>query len=155
MKYWKDVEDMINRAPSLTISTTNADGSPHVTPIGSLFPAGEGKCFYFEKLPRGLRDNLDRDGRFSILVQRGGMICWIKALLTGKFTKLPALRLTGTASKRRQCTPQEKECFDTRFSRFKYTKGYDVLWRDMSTVRELTIEDIEPIKLLSMTEALL
>ena len=37
MKYWKDAEMMIPRVHSLAMATVDADGSPHVTPIGSLF----------------------------------------------------------------------------------------------------------------------
>ena len=154
MKYWKDAEMMIPRVPSLAIATVDADGSPHVTPIGSLFTAGEGKCFYFEKLPRNLRDNLDRDGRFSVLVQHGGLIYWLKALIKGRFDTMPALRLSGTAGKRRQCTPEERALFDGRFRKFSFTKGYDILWKDMETVRYLHVESIIPVHLGRMTESL-
>ena len=154
MKYWSDVEEMLSRSPSLSIATVNADGSPHITPIGSLFTAGEGRCFYFEKLPKGLRENLDREGRFTLLLQRGGLLYWLKALIKGRFGTMPALRLSGTAGPRRTCTPEEKKQFDGRFGQFAFTRGYGILWKNMETVRDLTVESIAPVDLRSMTEGL-
>ncbi len=54
MKYWKEAQNLVHRVPSLSIGTTDKDGSPRVTPIGSLFLTEEGKGFYFEKLPQGI-----------------------------------------------------------------------------------------------------
>jgi len=155
MKYWKEAQNLVHRVPSLSIGTTDKDGSPRVTPIGSLFLTEEGKGFYFEKLPQGLRENLDRDGRFFILAVRGGMLYWIKSLFAGKFSVFPALTMTGKAGPRRQCTPEERKCFESRFGKFKGTKGYDILWKDMQIVRELNFDKIEPSNLSSMTSGLM
>ena len=151
MKYWKDAEQLINRSPCLAIATVNEDGSPHITPIGSLFTNEKGKCFYFEKLPQRLRENLDRGSRFTILLQRGKLLYWLRALLKGKFDTMPALRISGVAGKRRPCSAEEKKLFDERFGKFRFTKGYDILWKEMGIVRDLTIDSIEPVNLNSMT----
>lgn len=155
MKYWKEADDLLSKTFSLSMATTNEDGSPLVTPIGSLFLTGQGKGFYFERLPRRMRENLDRDNRFSMLAVRGGRFYWMKALFLGRFSSHPAMRLNGTVSERRECTPEERSIFDGRFGMFRRLKGYDILWKDMSTVRDVTINSIEPVNLLSMTKGLL
>lgn len=155
MKYWEQARELVARTPSLSMATTDEDGTPRVTPIGSLFLTDEGQGFYFEKLPRGLRKNLDRDGRFALLAVRGGLLFWLKGLVSGRFRKFPALSMKGRAHKCRPCTPEERKQFDSRFGRFKGTRGYNVLWKDMHTVREITIDTIEPANLASLTKGLL
>lgn len=154
MKYWKDAEELAAKSFSLSMATTNEDGSPQVTPIGSLFLTGVGKGLYFEKLPQRMRSNLDRDPRFSILAVRGGRFYWMKALFLGRFNSFPALRLNGTAGARRVCTEEERQIFDSRFGMFRRTKGYDILWKDMRTVRDLTFEAVIPVNVAAMTKGL-
>ncbi len=155
MHYWNEAQKMIHCGPTMTMGTSNADGSPRVTTIWSVFLTGEGKGFYFEKLPQKLRENLDRDGRFTLLVQNRGQLFWLKALFRGKFEVFPALVLTGTAGKRRTCAPDERARFDSRFGKLRWTKAYDILWKYMQIIRDLTIQKIEPVNLLSMTKHLL
>ncbi len=140
---------------SLAMATVDADGTPRVAPIGSLFLTEEGRGIYFEKLPKGQRGNLDRDGRFSILAGRGGMLFWLKALTRGRFSSLPGLRLVGRAGKRRSCTPEERKLFDSKFGTYRFTRGYGLLWKDMSIVRDLEFERVEPVSVGPMTRELI
>ncbi|MDC0336120.1 pyridoxamine 5'-phosphate oxidase family protein [Pseudodesulfovibrio sp.] len=155
MKYWKEAEELIPKTVSLALATINEDGSPQVAPIGSLFLTGEGRGIYFEKLPQVTRGNLDRDKRFSILACRGSMFFWMKSFFLGKFNKFPALRLSGKAGERRPCTPEEKKLFDGKFDSYKCMKAYNILWKDMNTVRDLHFDQVEPINIRSMTKGLL
>lgn len=51
-----------------SIASVNEDGSPHVTPIGSLQITGLGTGMYFDVFNETLACNVDRDPRVSILV---------------------------------------------------------------------------------------
>jgi len=37
MKYWKDAERIVSVSDSLAMATVDADGTPRLAPIGSLF----------------------------------------------------------------------------------------------------------------------
>lgn len=59
---WKDIKKLFSESFRSSfhyaIATVNAEGDPHVTPIGSLILMGPGRGYYFEEFPRQLPQNL-------------------------------------------------------------------------------------------------
>ncbi len=87
------------------------------------------------------------DDRVEILAVKRSLWFWIKSLWQGKFAEPPAVRLTGTAGPRRPMTPDEFQRFRKRVRFLKSLKGHDLLWAEMGTARDITIEEITPVRL--------
>ena len=154
-KNWKTIRKTVNQALKSShycaMATVNPDGSPDVSPIGSLILGLPGKGIYFEQFPRDMRRNLELDRRICVLAVMGGLGYWLKSLYRGRFATLPGLRLTGRAGTRREATTEEQEQWQKRIKPFRRLKGYKLLWKDMRYVRELTFDAIEPLHMGAMT----
>jgi hypothetical protein len=137
------------------IATVNADGTPHVTPIGSLvlFP-NEPKGMYYEILTAHMPRNLEIQQRVCVLAVRSDKLFWLRALLGGRFATPPAVRLLGTASPRRAASPTELARWQRRVRRLRWLKGAQLLWGQMRYVREITFDGYEPVRLGAMTRGL-
>lgn len=156
--YWEKIRKLFNRSfySSLhyAIATVNPDGTPHVTPIGSLILLDGQKGVYFEEFPNQLPANLGSNPRLSVLAVNSGKLFWLKSLLAGAFATPPGIRLYGIAGQRREATPEELKAWHRRISPFRFTKGYQLLWKNMKHVREIRFESYEPIHLGMMTKSL-
>ena len=146
-------DDAIASSLHYSIATVNPDGTPHITPIGSLILTKENKGFYFEVFSHQLPRNLQSNQRICVLAVNSSPLFWLASLFLGKFTAPPAVRLTGYAGERRKATDHEKRLMCKRIGRFKALKGYKVLWGKLDHVRDLHFEAVEPILLGKMTEA--
>ena len=76
-----------------SLASVNADGSPHVTPIGSVLLGEPGRGLYFEVFTRELPRNVHRDSRMCILAVNSSWGLWLRALWAGRFPHPPAVRL--------------------------------------------------------------
>ncbi|HFB66021.1 MAG TPA: pyridoxamine 5'-phosphate oxidase family protein [Aeromonadales bacterium] len=155
---WPEVKVLCQHAfrSSLHFSIASLDENncPHVTPIGSVILGEKGKAIYFEKFTQHLKNNLSNNEPFSILAVNSNRWFWFKALISGKFDAYPALRLKGTAGISRAATVKEMQLWQNRVKIFSWTRGYKILWQEMSTVRELNITSVDKIHLASMTDSL-
>ncbi len=144
---WSEVTDLFGKVPSMSIATVDEDGSPRVSPIGSVLFSGEGQGYYFEKYPKIMRSNLDRDPRMSILAVAPGFGYWVAALWRGRFKTQPAIRLVCEAEARRKATQEERNAWLAKVRPFRFFKGHDLLWKDMSDLREFKVIRVEPVEL--------
>lgn len=133
------------------IGTINEDGTPHVTPIGSLILGEPGSGYYFEEFPSRLSRNLATNPNLTVLAVNSGRWFWVRSLFRGSFPEQPAIRLTGIAGNRREATREEIARWQRRVRLFRRTSGYRQLWEGMHTVREIRFTGILPIDLGSMT----
>jgi hypothetical protein len=155
LQHWDAIGKIFNQAlGSCAVATVNPDGSPHVTPIGSLFLQEPGKAFYFEKFPKNMRRNLERDQRVCVMAVTGGLWFIVKALFKGRFDTPPGVRLLGRVSARRMATADEMRRWQEKVKHFRLLKGYNLLWKDMSEVRDITFDSFEPLRLGLMTQGL-
>ena len=129
------------------IASVSEDGSPHLTPIGSLMLTEPGKAVYFEKFTSQLPKNLKRNGKVTVMAVNSSKWFWLTSLIAGRFSQVPAIRLKGTAGDRRPATKEEAARFQRRVNVLRFTKGHKLLWRDMSDVRELYFDRAEPVKI--------
>ena len=157
-QHWRTIRKIVNQALKTNrfcaVATVNPDGSPRVSPIGSLILGQTGKALYFEEFPKNMRQNLDRDQRLCVLAVTGGFWFWLKALFRGRFDAHPGLRLTGHAGARREATKEEVKQWQKRVRPFRRLKGYKLLWKDMRHVREVTFDAVEPLRLGPMARGL-
>ncbi len=144
---WKAARKLINQSISVAVCTIEPDGSPHVTPIGSLMlHHSEPQGYWLEKFPTGMPRNLENDNRIQILATKSGLWYWLKSLWKGSFDGPPALRLKGTAGPLRPATDSEKKRFLKKVKFARSLKGHDLLWAGMTMAREVTFEEILPVK---------
>ena len=156
--HWDTIRHVFRAAFKSTmhcaIATVNEDGSPHITPIGSLVLQGKNKGFYCEEYPRTMVKNLETNQRVCVLAVNSGKWYWLRSIFRGRFAKPPGVRLMGTAGRRRKATEEETAMWLKRVQSFRPFKGYDLLWSNMTTVREITFDSFEPIRAGAMTRGL-
>ncbi len=141
------------------IASVNEDGSPHVTPIGSLFLGENRTGFYFEKFPKKLPSNLKHNQQVCVLAVNSGLWFWLRALRHGSFRTPPGVRLVGIAGDRRPATDEEIKSFQHRLKQLlplladllTKSKGYELLWGNLKYVREIHFTAFEPIEFGSMS----
>jgi hypothetical protein len=136
-----------------SIASLNPDGSPHVTPIGSFLPTAKGHGVYFDAFNVQLATNVGRDPRVTILAVDSGVLMWARSLLTGRFVSPPGIRLVGTVGPQRRSTPQEIQRFHRIVGPLLRTRGGALMWKSLPLVRDVTIEQVVPIRMGAMTAA--
>jgi len=152
---WLQVRRLVARATVTVVASVNEDGSPHLTPIGSLYlRRDELTGFYLERFPTTLPRNLERDQRFAVYAGRSDAAIWLKSMLRGRFDELIAIRLLGRAGKKRPVQEDERARFLKRMRLFRFTKGYRLLWGDFRFARELTFDGFELVQAGEMTRRL-
>ncbi|AOT10841.1 pyridoxamine 5'-phosphate oxidase family protein [Pseudoalteromonas luteoviolacea] len=134
------------------IASVSEDGNPHITPIGSLILTEPGKGYYFEKFTTNLPKSAKDQGRVCILAVNGSIWYWLRSLLKGEFVSRPAVRLYGTLGVLREASESEKAKFQKRVGKTRFTRGYKLLWKNMSKVREIEFDKVEQVKIGSMTK---
>ena len=140
-----------NSCVNFAVATVNEDGSPHITPIGSLILRDNKTGFYFEENLVRMPHNLKANPRVRILAVNADKLFWGKALIEGKFTAPPAVRLSGIAGELRKATPEEIALWQGKIALAKGTKGYQLLWAHFSKARDITFESLEPVDVGEMT----
>lgn len=158
LSHWDLVRTVVEKALETNsfcaMGTVNPDGSPHLTPIGSICLHEPGKGYYLESFPMRMRENLENDPRICVMAVQGGFGYMMKALFTGRFDSAPGVRLLGRAGPRRPVTTEEARRFRDKVKRFRWLKGHDILWKDMAHARDITFESFEPLRLGPMTRGL-
>ncbi len=152
---WEKIRKLFNDTRLSTghfaIATVTKDGTPHVSPIGSLFLRDDMSGYYFEELVGNMARNLKDNNRVCVMAVRSGRWFWLKSLISGRFSSLPALRLGGRAGEKRQATAEEIALLRKFIRAFKLFKGYDILWSNMTHVRDIVFDSCENINAKEMT----
>jgi uncharacterized protein len=155
--HWETIRKVLNESRSslhCAAATVNKDGSPHVTPVGSLFLRDDKTGFYFDEHFVTLTKNLEHDPRVCILVVNCNPLFWINSLKAGKFATPPAMRLTGSVGKKREATEEELSAWQNYVKFAAGTKGHDLIWKDMAMVRDIYFDSLEPVLMGEMTQGL-
>ena len=152
---WSNIYDHFNRAFRsnfhVSIASVTRDGIPSVTPIGSLFLNRDQTGFYFEKFPAKLRESASGNSNVCVLGVNSSTVLWLKALISMKFERYPALKLYGELGGLRKATEKEQKRLHRRMRFTRWTRGHNYLWGDMDTVRDISFTGVECINLGRMT----
>ncbi|MEO1365890.1 MAG: pyridoxamine 5'-phosphate oxidase family protein [Acidobacteriota bacterium] len=144
---WPEIRRVFARAPYSSIASVDADGRPHVSPIGSLVLHREpGRGFFFERFTAALPRHLERDGELCALAVDMRLSLWLRALLRGAFPTAPGIRLSGRAVAHREATEREVELFQRRVRPVRWTKGYRLLWSGLARGREIHFDRVLPLR---------
>lgn len=129
------------------VATVDADGFPHVTPIGSIVLGDVGRAIYTESYAVGLGTRLERDPRVCVMALNSSRWELLKTLWRGEATRPFGVRLYGTAGARREATPEELEGFSRRVRRLRFLRGHGLLWGRLRMVRDVRFHAFEPVRL--------
>ncbi len=139
----------------LAFGSVAEDGSPHVTPIGSLILRDDCSGYYFEEYARQMSINLKNNRRISILAVNSGFWFWIKSMYSGRFPNPPGIRLHGMVGERRPATESEIAAWQYRVKGARRTKGYKLIWCNLKHVRDIQFDSYEIITAGKMTRHLI
>lgn len=150
----RTVQNAVKSSLHCSIASRNLDGSPHITPIGSVVLLPEvGRGLWIDMFNRQLAANLTEDPRVTILAVDSGRLFWLRSLLGGSFVRPPGVRLGAEVSAPRPTTPAEVTRFQSFVGPGLRTKGGKMLWGRLTTARDLRIDSIVPLRIGPMTEA--
>ena len=141
-KQWPQIVATFARAQTsslyCSIASVDTVGQPNVTPIGTLFLGKPCSGFYFDQYTASLAANVDVNPEVCAMAVNASKFFWLRALLAGKFSSLPGVRLYGTAGPLRDATPGEKLQVQRRIGRTRWLKGGRLLWSSFTHVRDLS-----------------
>ena len=147
--------EYLKKSICCSFATTSSENEPDVTPIGSLILRDDFSGFFFDIFPTVMADNLEDNGRVCLLLVNTSMFFWFQSFRKGVFEKPAGIKLAGTVGKKRQATSEEKEAFLEKYKRMKRLKGFNILWGDLTYVRDVTFTDYYPIYTGAMTPAVI
>ena len=153
-KNWPTIREMFRGNFSLLIASVGEDGSPNISPIGSVWLRDDCTGYYLEKFPLRLPKNLETNDRICVYASKITMGFMLRALAAGRFAKAPAVRLYGRAGERRPVTEEELARWHKQVRLFKWSKGYRILWAKFSYARDLYFDSFSPVELGEMTKGL-
>jgi hypothetical protein len=144
---WPEIRRLWKAARFGAFATSGPDG-PQITPIGSLYlHPSEPRGFYHPIFAARLAKTLTHDARFELLFVEPSAGPWISGLLRGRFDRLVAARLKGHAlGPRRRATEQEVALWNRRVRMLRWTPAYDLLWKDVRFVQELSFDALIPVR---------
>lgn len=154
MRNWPSIRAFFKRCFFCVVATCAEDGTPHVSPIGSLYLRDDGTGYYFEIFTQKSRQNLQAQPRLCVVGLNVSLWFWVRSLFKGRFDEPPAVRIVGTAMERRPATPEEVERMHRRLRRLRWLKGYGLLWGGLTHVREVRFDASEPVRIGRMTAGL-
>ena len=152
---WADIKRLFGKSFRSSfhyaVASVTERGEPLVTPIGSLILRGPGHGFYFEEFTHGLAENLRANPQVCILAVNSSRWFWLQSLIVGRFSSPPAVRLFGTAGEAREATEQERTLWHRRIRKVRFSKGYALMWKNMTVVRDIEFSRVEPVHMGAMT----
>jgi hypothetical protein len=157
-KHWNTIrmvfKESLDSFMHYSVATVNEDGSPHVTPIASLFLREDKTGFYFDEFPVHMSKNLVRNPRVCILAVNSNPTFLQKSFLAGKYETPPAVRLMGSTGEKREATEEEIAMWQDHVKIARGTKGHDLIWKNMRMVRDIQFDSFEPVLFGEMTQDL-
>ncbi|MEM1203028.1 MAG: pyridoxamine 5'-phosphate oxidase family protein [Acidobacteriota bacterium] len=145
---WNEIRHIFARSVYASMATVDADGHPHVSPIGSLVLHREpGRGFWFERFTTALPRHLDTDPRLCAMAVDTRVTLWGRALVAGRFPQAPGIRLRGTAGDRRPGTERELDLFKQRVRATRWTRGHKLLWEGLAHGRDVVFDEAIPLRI--------
>jgi len=160
---WDQITKIVNKSflssHYFSVATITDDGTPHLTPIGSLILVENKRGIMFEKYSVQMGNNIKINNNICIMGINASLITILKAIIIKRLKDPPGVRLWGTAGERRKATKEEIEYLHRRIQSvlpilgkiIRYLNGYKILWGDMKYVRDIEFNKYEYVKFGKMT----
>ena len=146
---WKKVKSVLEQGQASTvycsIATVNPDGTPHITPVGTVFLRNDQSGYFFDHYAEALGKNIDQNPNVCIMAVNAGRFFWLRSLLKGRFVAPPGVRLYGKVGRMREATSEEIEKIVKRVKPSQWMKGARLLWSDFTHVRDIEFTHYKPI----------
>lgn len=113
--------------------------------------ANRGHAIYFEEFTRQMVRNFETNQSVCVLAVRSGLLFWLLSLFRGQFKTPPAIRLHGVVGLSRAATDDEIALWRRRVHRLRLTRGHEIVWANMRTVRDVTFTRADAIHIGEMT----
>ncbi len=152
LMFKEKIKPVFSQAMFCSVATVNAEGMPHVSPIGSVVLNNSQSGWFFQKFTKNIPLNAEHCEYATIMAVNSSRWFWLKSLLKGAFKQPPAMRILVKLGQVRPATEKEGGKFKRRVNIFKRTKGYDMMWKDMSHIREFEIIEYKPVFIGKMTK---
>ena len=157
-KKWKAIKKVFKKAQftsfHFTIATVNKRGEPHVSPVGMFLLNDDMTGVYFEEFVSNTPKNYEHNKRVCVMAVNTGKWFWLKSLIKGKMHEPIGVRIIGNAGQRREANNEELRELNKLRGLFKWTKGYDLVWKNIKNVREIHFDSFEPMKAGALTAGL-
>lgn len=148
-EHWPEIRRVVSRGQASTIycslASINPDGTPNVTPVGTVFLREDKTGYYFDHYTRALARNLEANPNICVMAVNASFLFWFRSLLLGRFTSPPGVRLYGVASPPRNATEEEIRRIERRVRPTKWLKGSRLLWTNFTHVRDITFTSFRPV----------
>jgi len=148
-KYWPKILSVAKAAQAsslhFTIASVDSDGTPTATPIGTVFFRTDGTGYYFDSYTNALARNLATNPRICLMAVNSSRWFWFKALVLGRFSSLPGIRLYGTAGPLRPANQEELAAVHQRIRGTRWLRGNRLLWSNFTHVRDLEFSSFRPV----------
>jgi hypothetical protein len=95
--------------------------------------------------------NLSGNPHVCVLAVRSGLFFWLWSALRGEFRTPPAIRLHGTVGAVRAASDDELRQFMRRVGKLRRTRGFQKMWANMRTVRDVHFTRADAIEIGAMT----
>jgi len=155
---WDRIRDVheasIRSSRHAAIATVDAEGSPHITPIGFLFLRDDGTAFFFDEYTVNLSRNIEANPKVCVLLVNSAALFWGAFLAKGRFATPPGVRLMGVAAQRRRATDDEAAALAVRLKPLRKTKGAAMIWSKLEFVRDIRFDSFEPVVYPKVTDDL-
>lgn len=153
LDHWDIWRSIASRSFSFSFATVNPDGTPHVTPIGSLILSkDEPRGFYLPLLTNQMTQNLKHNNRVSILAVDSSKWFWFRSFYLGKFSTPPGVRLSGIVGEKRLITPDEVRLVEKRIGFSKNLKGVSYLLENLKYAQDIYFDSVKMVSIGKMTK---
>lgn len=155
---WTEIMRAIDEGQKSTlhcaIASVAKDGTPNITPVGTVFLRDNQTGFYFDQYTSMLAQNVEAGSSICLMSVNAGRRFWLWSLLIGRFTSPPGVRLYGTVGSLRAATPEELARVRHRVQPASRLKGSKLIWSDFAQVRDIHFTSFRPVLYPKMTEGL-
>ncbi|WP_141433988.1 pyridoxamine 5'-phosphate oxidase family protein [Bacillus sp. 03113] len=153
--HWNTWREIASQSFGFSFATVNPDGTPHVTPIGSLILSkDEPKGIYFQIFTSQMTQNLEHNNQVCILAVNSSKWFFLRSILSRKFKTPPGVRLSGTVGEKRIATEDEiqslKENLGLLGRFFKVGPG----GLNIKYVRDIHFDSVKPVSVGKLTSGL-
>lgn len=157
-KHWPKILKTLNAGKKsnrfFSIATVNSDGTPHITPIGHVFFNDDITGYYFDQYSEAMPKNFESNKSICLMSVNSSSLFWLKSLYRGKFNMSPAIRLMGTVGERREASLEEIERLKQSISTTSRLRGHNLLWGNLTKVRDMQFTLFSPAEYPVMCEEL-
>lgn len=146
---WQKIKRVLEKGQASTIycsiATVSPDGTPTITPVGTVFLRDNQTGYFFDHYAKALGENIDLNPNICVMSVNAGFIYWALSLLLGRFVSPPGVRLYGKAGPLREATKEEIDKIEKRVKPTKFLKGSRMLWSGFTHVRDIEFSSCKPI----------